>query len=667
MRRFIFKRISGKSWSDFFWKPWGWGCLGRIVLFVIIMMLLFWLLGLTRSCSYHRNINDKWPENGERNPGVEDITRIGQDNPTDKVPVDSISDWRRDIEDPGPYLPPSDRNYLPPYDDDDVRTGDDGRKIVDNRLNIILDSGADDATFRKWASEFKQAYPDEKYSIVYYDPNIKVLQIQVPEKERDEIMKHLPSKIRDISFKVFPEGLLGPTVSGRPNDPVFKHPELSWYFTPIQAFEAWNITEGDRDVAIAVVDSYFDLYHDDLNSDRIKAPYSVVRRNADVRPEKGCDEVSFLHGSMVASQALGNKNNGRGTAGIAPGCSFIPVSIGHRATSMSMLSGILYSIYRGASVINVSMGAVFDENVSRIPVDEQVRISREMSIAEQEVWDYVTEMADRRNVTIVWASGNDNIFTPLDPSKRSDAAIRVSAVDERLSKADFSNFGNLRKFDITASDISAPGVNIFGAMPFNEYNIGPGTSFAAPIVAGTVALMKSLDPTLTNDEIITILQETGMKPSDGCTTIGPVIRIHDALQKVKSNFLRLDDVLKDHSKLTGMWQSTELLSAIDHNGPTGEMVRKYFQFSNPDNGVSIIYETGSKLDYTGNVSVSWSPDGIGMATSRHTSPSSSKIYVAEQIECTADRSGLLKCVATSAEFGKGSPFYLKRVKSRKQE
>lgn len=664
MKKIIHTKYKQGQGGRFFWQPWGClGCLGRIIAFLLVLMLIMWLLNLLHGCS-----RNNWIKEGEKDPDIEEITRIGQDDPIRKVPVDSIDDWRKDIPDPGENLPSPDDNYLPPVNDDDIETGDDGRKIVGNKLNVILDSSANDDTFKQWANEFKSLYPGAQYSIVFYDPNTKLLQIQVPASESDTIMKNLPRQITDISFKVFPEGLLGPTAATKPNDPVFKHKELSWYFEPIQVFEAWEITEGSPDVKVAVVDSYFDLYHDDLNSGRIVSPYNVRRRNGNVAPEQGCDELSFLHGSMVASQALGNKGNARGTAGIAPKCTFIPVSLGHRATTMGMLNGILYAIYKGANVINVSMGAPFDESISKIPVQDQIKMSKEYGLAEQDVWDYVTELADRRNVTLVWAAGNENIFTGLDPSKRCNYAIRVSAVDEKLAKAGFSNFGNFRQYNVESSTVSAPGVNIFGAMPYNAYNIGPGTSFAAPIVTGAVALMKSLDPTLSNEEIISILQETGKKPSDGCTSIGPVIQIKDALTKVQNNFVRMDDLLKDHNKLVGLWQSTELLTAFNQNGPTGESVRKYFEFTNPNSGTSIIYETGSKLDYNSNVTVTWSDDGLGWQTGPHTCSASPTHYVAVSIQCKPDKNGLLQCIQTSAEYGTSNkPYFLKKVKSRKKE
>lgn len=661
----------GDGKNPFFWNPWGWiGCFGRLLCFLLILMIVMWILNLFRGCERRGGAGVpgepviEWPDSiCERMDSI--INWPGKDtNPI--VPVDTSTSWRRNIDNPGSNLPDPQRNFIPDVDPDNIVIDPGGEKVVGDKLNVILDSDANDNTFRQWADEFKKLYPGAEYSVVFYDPNTKLIQIEVPPYQREKIMRELPNQITDISFKIFPEGLLGPAQSNvnKPNDPVFCFPMLSWYFAPIQAFEAWDITTGDPDVKVAIVDSYFDLYHDDLNSNRIFAPYSVKKRNGNVAPDERVEGLPFYHGSMVASMALGNQNNNRGSSGIAPNVTFIPVSLGNQFTTMTILNGVLYSIYKGANVINLSLGLQFSEEVMEAPIEVQAELSKKSGLEQQAVWDYVTDLATKRNITLVWAAGNEDLLIPLDPSKRDKYAIRVSGVNQKLAKWGDSNFGNLPEYDFQTSDISAPSTMMFGAMPFNSYNMGDGTSYAAPVVTGAVALMKSLDPSLTNSEIIQILQETAIPPSDGSTTIGPVIQIKNALDKVKENFARMDDLLQDHNKLIGFWASTELLTAIDHNGPTGEMNRAYFEFHNPDNGIGIVYEVGSKRDYTANVKVTWFPDNIVFTTTRYTSPGAGKNYVAETITCLPDENGLIKCFSETKEFGKAKPYYLKRVNSR---
>lgn len=132
----------------------------------------------------------------------------------------------------------------------------------------------------------------------------------------------------------------------------------------------------------------------------------------------------------------------------------------------------------------------------------------------------------------MWAAGNNSIFTPMDPSKRGESTIRVAAVDRNLKPASFTNFGNIPEKGIHETTVSAPGVDILGAMPYGSYDIGPGTSFAAPLVAGAVGLMKSINKNLTNSQIVDILRSTG-KPIGKDSRIGPLLQIENALQETR--------------------------------------------------------------------------------------------------------------------------------------
>ena len=635
-----------------FWKPWGvGGWLLRLLGFLVLLFILGLLLNLFKSSRHNETAEAEVPE---------DIIEPDTPDPG-RVPLPGDVNFPHDIQNPGRNLPQPGDNNIPPYDDDDI-TDDEGRQIVGDRLNVILDA-ADDQTFNEWADEFKALYPGDDYKVVYYDRMTQLLQVQIPQDERAQIMQALPTQITDISFYVFPEGLMG-NLGYKPNDLVFNYPETSWYFEPIQAYEAWEITKGSPDVIVAICDSYFDLNHDDLNSDRIVKPYSVVRRTSDVKPASNCDETSFLHGSMVASQALGNMDNQRGTAGIAPGCKFMPISLGHQMTSITVLQGLLYAIYQGASVVNLSVGDIYTDEVRRLSVDEQIELSKIMSLQEQAVWDYVAEMARERNVTIVWAAGNENVFTALDACKRGDATIKVSAVDHNLHKAEFSNFGNIEEYGLQEATISAPGVDIIGAKPYNTYDIGPGTSFAAPIVTGAVALMKSIDPTLSTAEIIEILRETG-KPIEGDATIGKLLQIKDALMMVKDNIANFDDIMNDHEKFVGLWRSTTLLEITNNGQSTGKKCRCYYDITSTEGGTSFIYATDTQKDYSTTLSIEWKPSEIVMKEAGNKTNRTDNTYsfVPLTLVCSPDTAHQMKCVATDPN-GVSTTIYLRKVTHR---
>ena len=608
MKKVLFGQTSNAGGGEPFWQPWGFGgWIARLLGFLALLFTLLLLLSLfQKQTPYYDDDEDDDERIARlipdfiRNPG----------NPIGTTPVDTTTNIRTDIDDPGRYLPPPDDNRLNPIDSTDI-IDDNHRQVVRNRLNVLLDADSGDEIFNQWSEEFKTLYPSDDYKVTYYDPLTKLMQIEVPEDDRQRLIAELPQEISDISFMVFPEGMLGP-LAHQPNDPAFQEPQLNWYFDPIQCYDAWDITMGSPNIIVAIVDSYFDLGHDDLNSERIVMPYSVWRRTGNVAPDESVESPCFEHGSMVASQALGTIDNERGAAGIAPLCKFMPISMGHQFTSMTMVQGVLYAIYQGAAVVNISAGTSWPDEVAEWPLEEQIEFARTQWLEEQGVWDWVTALVNQRNVTLVWAAGNENVFSAMDASKRGPASIKVSALDTDLTKASFSNFGNFPEYNVEESTVSAPGVDIIGAKPFNTYDIGPGTSFAAPIVTGVVALMKSIDPTLSTAEITQILQETG-KPVPNCPTIGPMIQVRDALLRVKENFANFDDIMQDHSKIIGLWRSTTLMHRVSQGvtHPEDEL-RIYFDIQSESAGQFICCEVRPKDDYVAPLQINWGSDVINV-------------------------------------------------------
>lgn len=135
------------------------------------------------------------------------------------------------------------------------------------------------------------------------------------------------------------------------------------------------------------------------------------------------------------------------------------------------------------------------------------------------MWNQIFSLARQNNVTFVLAGGNENILIGIDPMSRSNNTIKVSAVGSQRDKANFSNYGDL-------STVSAPGVHIYNAIPGNSYTFMDGTSMAAPIVTGGCALLKSMDNSLSTNEIATILRTTG---NQSIGFVGPTVNFANAL------------------------------------------------------------------------------------------------------------------------------------------
>lgn len=499
-----------------FWRPWGcMGCIGRLLGFFLLLTFLIMLLSLFRKCESSECAS-------QNNGGV---------SPTDTIV------WNQPIaggENVG--LPTPGENRLPPFEEmKPVPNPDDGgaTRIYPNLLYVIFDSSTNDETFKKFAKEFNALYPSSQNKIAYYNTGAKTAVLEVDAEKRDEICQKLPEKITDVDFYVVPVEEMLQNASVSPNDPALKDADKGWYFKTIQAQEAWTITQGSSDVIVGIVDSYMDLSHPELKGNRCMFPYSVIKQNSDVSPRRGARKDFYCHGTLVTAVAVGNANNGLGSSGIAPKCKYIPVSLGENMNTITIVEGLLYCMYHGADVINLSVGTAWDSTmINRLTIDEQIAYSRQRGLQAEKMWNYVFKLAEKRNCTIVWAAGNDHCYAAMDNSKRNKNTIRVSALDRNLKKANFSNFGNFSSKGLYESTISAPGVDIYGAIPNNKYIAWPGTSFSAPIIAGVVALIKSQNKDLTTSQIIKILQSTG-KPIIGNPEIGNLVQIKDALIKAK--------------------------------------------------------------------------------------------------------------------------------------
>ncbi|MFA6522260.1 MAG: S8 family peptidase [Patescibacteria group bacterium] len=301
-----------------------------------------------------------------------------------------------------------------------------------------------------------------------------------------------------------------------PNDPSFYE---QWYLNQIDAQSAWGTTTGSDSVVVAILDAGVDIVHEDLASNIWVNPgeiagngvdddrngyiddvngWDFVDNDATVTPDISPDANSeaAVHGSLVAGLVGAVGNNRLGVVGVNWRVKLMPVRMLDKVgsgTSSDAIHSIQYAVMNGANVINLSFsGTTPDPNLI-----ETIR------------W------AHENGVVIVSALGNDDMnvnTTPVYPacydSAEGDWIIGVVASDALDQKADYSNYGS------NCADITAPGSEIFGVSyydPTNGFteqymNGWSGTSMAAPIVSGSIALLLSKYPQATPAEIKTILQ-----------------------------------------------------------------------------------------------------------------------------------------------------------------
>lgn len=299
-----------------------------------------------------------------------------------------------------------------------------------------------------------------------------------------------------------------------PNDALLSE---QWYLESIQTYDAWDKSKGKGQI-IAILDTGVDPDHPDLKGQLLQG-YDFVNNDTDPNDDN-------MHGTHVAGIAAAKSNNSMGIAGIAPESKILPIKVLQsngfgKSTDIAM--GIQFAVASGATVINLSLGSH----------TESLMLKDILSVA-------------YKNAIIVASAGNDNmpILNEGIPSIANYPAcysfvLGVEAVQKQGSsfvRSSFSNYDPSGPIQYKNEfgynyEIKAPGTQIFSTIPNGSYRALNGTSMATPIVSGAVALLKSNNNSLTNEEIFSRLIQTSKNG---------VIQINDALEAniiPKLNFL----------------------------------------------------------------------------------------------------------------------------------
>lgn len=634
-----------------FWQPWGvWGCLWRTLVMLAGFALISFIIGTcVKGCDHNPGPDPDPLDTTKLNI---DTTLINQDDLyDDKLPPELrdsslVDDWNDSI--PGvDELPNPKDNYIPPLDTTHfiLNPEDSLSTIIDDQLMVLFNSKDLKSDMASFARQFKRLYPNNDYAIVYYNPLAGTMLLKIPSDDLIKVAKELPDKISDIDFAADVVDVL--KEFSRPSDSGFSNANYDEYFRLIQAYDAWDITQGSPDVKVAIVDSYFDLSHPEIG-ERYVDRIHIHTKSRMVQPpslselpktyDKALYEAigDYTHGTHVAGCAIGAQNNKIGCSGIAPKCTWIPVSIAttEGTSSFYILEGVLYAVYHGADVINLSLGKDWGENAKNMPLKYQVDYAKNKYLRGENLWNYLVKVLDDHNCVLVAAAGNETVLSGMEAMKRNNSIIKVEAVDGKGIAAQFTNFGKVPEYNVDFSTVAAPGVDIWNAIcrlyaplfdgfirhyPDLGYTITQsesmmtmnGTSMAAPIVTGAVALLKSKNKDLTAEQIIDILVSTG-RQTDTRHRIGPTIQLRAALDVTGgSQRLNYDDVMKNHDLLIGKWKSTKTLTLEDET--TKEELDKlwqYFIFPNSLSGTTEYHTLNTKRIYTSNATVTWQQNSV---------------------------------------------------------
>lgn len=500
-----YEKVKKKS----LWGRWWWWLLLSL-LALLLIWLLAWLLGGCTSCSGPGGILGF----GDDDRSVREIDRVDRDG----VIGDDNGIWKPiPIEDG--KLPPEGNITAPIFGEDGekvpvVQPDDGSPAYIENRLFIFLSDDNDDID--RFAEDFKRAYPGDQYAIVGYDRDVKSLVIQFPAEEREQIREQLPSKIPGHNFVVLDEEIY--MINNAPAVEAPSDSDRGWHLEAVHARQAWDITRGDKSVKVAVVDDGIDANHP-IFAGRIVDPYNVFTQDNRLSHGSG-------HGTHTAGLAAGNTEAlNQGAAGMAPDCMLMPIQVfdNGMCPASALISGIMYAVHKDADVVNVSIGPS-PEGLNVLPVETQQEIGRTYFKKTEQLWNRVCQVAAKKKTIIVFAAGNEDIISSIIPANRVLTAISVGAVDQKMYPTWFTNYGD-------CTDISAPGAAIYSSVPGGKYNFDQGTSMAAPIVTGTIALMKSLKRDINAEQARNVLYRTGRQVYG---MMPPSILADEALRAVQS-------------------------------------------------------------------------------------------------------------------------------------
>jgi len=342
-------------------------------------------------------------------------------------------------------------------------------------------------------------------------------------------------------------------VLGVPNDPLYPDGQAAtpavgqWYLrapasparAAINAEAAWNVTTGSSAVTVAVVDTGVRFDHPDL-AGKLYAGHdfisdSTIANDGDGRDNDASDpgdwltqgekdsdpsdfkdctvESSSWHGTQVSGLIGAATNNGIGIASVGNQVMILPVRV------LGKCGGFDSDIIAG---MQWAAGLSSDTSLPANPHPAQV-INLSLGSQDSCSQAYIDVMAQlaAASVTVVAAAGNDEGLAVSMPANCPNV-IAVAGVRHSGTKVGYSDIGPQVALSAPAGNCvnltgtclypivttTNSGTTVPAANTYSDGNSDPslGTSFSAPLVPGTAALMLSLNPSIPPGRIKSLLQ-----------------------------------------------------------------------------------------------------------------------------------------------------------------
>lgn len=299
---------------------------------------------------------------------------------------------------------------------------------------------------------------------------------------------------------VEPEGAV--TLTKVPDDPQFS---LQWAHQRTGAEAAWELGTGSRSVRVALVDGGVNGTHPDLE-DNVIEDQVVTVGGAVTATGTGVDNDQCIgtpmagHATFAAGVLGAVGDNGHSVTGVAWEVSLVDIAVASGdfdcavIPDSDVLAGIDYAISQGVDIINLSLGAKAEE----CPAAYQQLVNR----------------ARGRGIVVIAAAGNHQQSSPgvaavpascegvisVGATKNDDSHAPYSAANEHLDLAAPGGHGNGSSHTEKLIGLSRD--------PEGSLVVGMGTSFAAPYVSGAAALLRAAVPSLSPDDVESLLERT---------------------------------------------------------------------------------------------------------------------------------------------------------------
>jgi subtilisin family serine protease len=336
---------------------------------------------------------------------------------------------------------------------------------------------------------------------------------------------------------------LDPTVQFAEPNPLQQTPEarknVAWALGTAEAYraqwapQAMHLADAQKrslgiGVRVAVLDTGVDFNHPAL-AGRLLPGYDFVDGDLDASEGGSTANSSFGHGTHVAGLV----------ALAAPGARIMPLRVldpNGVGNVWTIAAALLYAVDPdgdsstddGAQVVNLSLGTlnrtrIFDTLSKLISCSDVVSADPALDVSDAGYAGDRSRCSRKSGALIVAAAGNDasGSVKQYPAAEGAYGLYPMAASDARLHVASFSNFGSW-------INSAAPGDGITSSVPGGLYATWSGTSMAAPLAAGTAALVRANEPALTPKDLINRLQRSA------AALCGSPLRQVDALAAVNN-------------------------------------------------------------------------------------------------------------------------------------